>query len=136
MDEWAEFSKRLKAAMQNAGREPQPGVLHKQFNSRYGGRSVTFQTASGWLHGEGIPRHDKLIQLAKLYSIDPCQLLFGEASAAGRRSRAPGHVAEERATYAERELLAELRALPLEHRQLVKELISSFALLAARAKEG
>jgi hypothetical protein len=49
MDEKPEFAERLKAAMAAAGHEPRPAVLEKQFNSRYPGRSVTFQAVRGCL---------------------------------------------------------------------------------------
>ena len=59
MDEKAEFAQRLRAAMQFAGYEARPAVLEKQFNTRYWGRSVTFQAVSRWLRGEAMPAQDK-----------------------------------------------------------------------------
>lgn len=129
-DEWIEFSQRLQKAMQAKGHEPRAGVLHKQFNSYYGGRSVTFQTASRWLTGEGIPRHDKLVQLARMYGIDPCALLFGESS--GKKSKATGQVGEEQATYEERELLDLLRLLSPAQQKLMTDLAKE---LVARSSQ-
>jgi hypothetical protein len=60
VDEKAEFAVRLRQALIDAGFEPRPGVLEKGFNSRYWGRSITFQAVSRWLKGEAIPSQDKL----------------------------------------------------------------------------
>ncbi|MDZ7890609.1 MAG: transcriptional regulator [Rhodoferax sp.] len=79
MDNKIEFAQRLKDGMVAAGMEPRPGVLLTQFNTRYWGRSVTFQAVSRWLKGEAIPAHDKLLVLAEILNIEPEVLQFGEA---------------------------------------------------------
>jgi transcriptional regulator with XRE-family HTH domain len=127
-DEWAEFSKRLAAAMRAAGHESGAAVLHKQFNSRYGGQSIAFQTAYRWLNGEGIPRHDKLLLLAKLYKVDPCLLQFGEIS--GRDGKKAVKVQEDPADYEARELFDVFRSLPVEQRKQIGDLIRMLASLA------
>lgn len=129
-DEWIEFSKRLQKAMQARGHEPRAGVLHKQFNSSYDGESVTFQTASRWLNGEGIPRHDKLLQLARMYAIDPCLLLFGDPST--RKSREAEQINEDPAVYEEREWLDALRMLFPSQRRLVLDLIKELTARNSR----
>ena len=78
MDNKLEFARRLKDGMVAAGMEPRPGVLLTQFNTRYWGRSVTFQAVSRWLKGEAIPAHDKVLVLAELLNIEPEVLQFGE----------------------------------------------------------
>lgn len=60
-----------------AGHEPRPAVLEKLFNSRYWGRSVTFQAVSRWLNGQSIPAQEKLLVLADLLAIDPQALRYG-----------------------------------------------------------
>jgi hypothetical protein len=122
-DEREEFSKRLAAAMRAAGHEPRPSVLFKQFNSKYGGRSVSFQSASRWLNGRSIPEQDKLQVLARLYGISPHALRYGDK--AGRK------VGEARATWpdaltaTDRTMFDAYLALPVERRRLVRELIQA-----------
>jgi len=66
----AEFSKRLAEAMRAMGLEARPKVLMTRFNSRYRGRSVSFQSASRWLRGEAVPKPDKLELLAELFRVE------------------------------------------------------------------
>ena len=120
-DHRAEFSERLTAAMRKAGYEPRPGVLMKQFNSRFRGPSIRFQTASRWLGGQGIPKPDKLAVLADWLHVDRGLLGFGEKS----RRASDRQVREERASYEEDELIEGFRALPADHRKLVRELIDA-----------
>lgn len=58
MNQKPEFAERLKQAMSDAGYEPRPGILEKEFNTRYWGRAVTFQAVSRWLKGLSIPEQD------------------------------------------------------------------------------
>ena len=80
MNQKAEFAERLKQAMLAAGYEARPGVLEKEFNTRYWGRAVTFQAVSRWLKGLSIPEQDKLQVLAEWLKIEPQALRFGEVS--------------------------------------------------------
>lgn len=56
MDNRELFAERLKAAMAQAGYEPRPVVLEREFNLRYWGKPVTFQAVRRWLRGGGYPR--------------------------------------------------------------------------------
>ena len=47
--EKADFARRLRAALHDAGIEASAAVLEKKFNSRYDGAPVTAQAISGWL---------------------------------------------------------------------------------------
>ncbi|MEE7561217.1 transcriptional regulator, partial [Xanthomonas sp. Kuri4-2] len=76
-DERQQFSRRLGDAMRAAGYEPRPAVLFRLFNTRYAGRSVSFQSASRWLGGRSIPEQDKLQVLAELFGIEPQRLRYG-----------------------------------------------------------
>lgn len=114
--------------MRKAGHEPRPGVLLKQFNSRFNGPSISFQTASRWLGGQAVPKLDKLTVLADWLHVDRGLLGFGEKS----RRAADRQVREDRAAYEEDELLEGFRALPAEYRRLVREMID--ALRSAGAK--
>lgn len=118
------FSRRLADAMREAGYEPRPTVLLKLFNTRYRGRSVSFQSVSRWLNGSSIPEQDKLQVLAKVLVAEPHALRYG----------APGSkVAEPRAQWPadlkpqERDVISAYAALPAAHRRLVRELIAALA---------
>jgi transcriptional regulator with XRE-family HTH domain len=120
-DHRAEFSERLAAAMRQAGYEPKPGVLMKQFNSRFRGPSIRFQTASRWLRGKGVPKLDKLAVLADWLHVDRGLLGFGEKS----RRASDRQIREDGASYEEDELIEGFRTLPAEHRKLVRELVDA-----------
>ena len=81
MTEKTEFAQRLRDAMLAAGYPDRPAVLEREFNSRYWGRSVTFQAVSRWLRGEAIPSQDKLQVLADWLRVEPQALRFGERAA-------------------------------------------------------
>ena len=72
MDNKLEFAQRLREAMVAAGLEPRPGVLLNLFNTRYWGRSVSFQAVSRWLRGQAIPEQDKLLVLAEIVKGQIC----------------------------------------------------------------
>jgi len=129
-DHRVEFSERLAAAMRKAGYEPRPGVLMTQFNSRFHGRSIAFQTASRWLNGVAIPKPDKLIVLADWLHMDRGLLGFGEKS---MRRGNDKQIKERSADYdTDEQLLQAIRALPDAQRKLVRELVALLA--AARGK--
>lgn len=121
-DEREQFSRRLAGAMQAAGYEPQPGVLHKLFNSRYDGRSVSFQTVSRWLRGAALPEQDKLQVLAAVLGAEPHVLRFGAA--------AKSRVGEQPASWAgvgarERQVIEAFLALPPRRREVVAALVKA-----------
>lgn len=76
-DEREQFSRRLKEAVRQAGYPVRPGVLHKLFNSRYTGTSVSTQTVSRWMGGKALPEQDKLQVLAAILGVSPHYLRFG-----------------------------------------------------------
>jgi transcriptional regulator with XRE-family HTH domain len=125
MNQKLEFAQRLKDAMTAVGLEARPAVLLSLFNSRYWGRSVSFQAVSRWLRGEAIPEQDKLVTLAEALSVEPEVLRFGHAL---RRT-----VQEDRARwsvgvgYLERETFAAFLSLPAPQRKVVREVILAFA---------
>ena len=132
MNEKAEFAERLRQAMVNAGYEPRPAVLEKGFNSRYWGRSVSFQAVSRWLHGEAIPSQEKLQVLADWLGVEPHVLRFGERvslSVQERRQRWDNGVG-----YLEREVFEAFLSLPVHQRKVLREVILTFA--KAHREEG
>ena len=132
MDNKLEFAQRLKDGMVAAGLEPRPGVLLTLFNTRYWGRSVSFQAVSRWLKGEAIPEQDKLLVLAEVLNIEPEVLRFGEGIRKSLKERKQRW--EEGAGYQERETFDAFLKLPAAHRKIVREVILAFA--AVPPKDG
>lgn len=129
MDEKSAFAKRLTDGMVAAGYEPRPIVLEREFNSRYWGRSVTFQAVRRWLKGEAIPAQEKLQVLAEWLKIEPHVLRFGErVTKAVRTSRKRW---DEGMGYLERETFDAFLALPASQRKAIREIILALASVSA-----
>ncbi|MDR2625495.1 MAG: hypothetical protein LBC37_04105 [Zoogloeaceae bacterium] len=125
MNDKLEFAERLKKAMLDAGYAPRPSVLEKGFNTRYWGRSVTFQAVSRWLKGLSIPEQDKLQVLADWLNVEPHILRFGECSArAIREKKARWDVA---LSGPEREVLETFINLPAEQKKVACAVILALA---------
>jgi transcriptional regulator with XRE-family HTH domain len=125
MDNKIEFAQRLRDAMVAAGLAPRPGVLQTVFNTRYWGRSVSFQAVSRWLRGEAIPAQDKLLVLADVLKIEPEILRFGEGirhSIEQRRQRW-----EDGVGYVDRETFDAFLRLPPAQKTIIREIILTFA---------
>jgi transcriptional regulator with XRE-family HTH domain len=120
-----EFSKRLRKALQDRGREGgSPTRLTQEFNSDYPDRRVTPQAMRKWLTGEAIPSHDKVQALAEWLEVSPNWLHHGEGGA--------GHGAQQTAaTYRtpvpDQELLRRYRKLNSRQQQAVAEIITALA---------
>ncbi len=71
------FSQRLRTALQRAGMSESPSELVKLL-ARFGGEPVSQQAVSGWLNGRAMPRQSNLRALAKMLSIEPQALQFGD----------------------------------------------------------
>jgi transcriptional regulator with XRE-family HTH domain len=128
MDSKIAFAQRLTAAMRAAGLEPRPSVLLDLFNSRYWGRSVTFQAVSRWLKGEAFPAQDKLIVLSELLKISPDELRYGKAVVYRPQTEHPHQPLKERPVgYLERDTFDAFMQLPVQQRKLIREVILTFA---------
>jgi len=124
-DERQQFSARLAKAMAAAGYEPRPGVLHKLFNSRYRGPSVSFQTVSRWLRGEALPEQDKLQVLASVLGAEPHVLRFGEpAKSRVSESPASGWAG---VGVRERQIIEAFLALPPRRREVVGDVVRALS---------
>lgn len=123
-DERRQFSQRLADAMRAAGYAPQPGVLHKLFNSRYRGRSVSFQTASRWLRGVSIPEQDKLQTLAAVLGVEPQVLRFGVSGKARVAEASHGWSG---VGTRERHVIEAFLSLPPKRRDVVAALVKALA---------
>ncbi|MEQ9724719.1 transcriptional regulator [Pseudomonas sp. WHRI 8822A] len=131
MTEKTEFAQRLRDAMLAAGYPDRPAVLEREFNSRYWGRSVTFQAVSRWLRGEAIPSQDKLQVLADWLRVEPQALRFGERAAMAVREQRGRW--EDPEFYPEREAIEAFLALPAGQRKVVRDVIMTFAQAAQRS---
>ena len=125
------FGARLRAALQHARVVESPSQLARLL-ARFGGEPVSPQAVSSWLRGQAMPRQANLKALAKMLSLDPQQLQFGE-QARGQRA---GARAALRIHPNDRLALETFLGLTARQRRLVRELIDEFAALAhARANE-
>jgi hypothetical protein len=129
-NERAKFSKRLVAAMLAQGYEPRPGVLVTQFNLRFPGTSVSFQSASRWLGGKGIPQQEKLVVLADWLKESPDFLQYGDR--AGRGNEGARQVREEAPTYDDQKVFDIYRTLPPTQQKAVCEVIIAFAAASSK----
>ena len=135
MNEKQQFAGRLRAAMVAAGYEPRPSVLEAHFNSRYWGRSVTYQAVRRWLIGLSIPEQEKLQVLADWLGVEPHVLRFGHA--AGRlRISEPRAIWAAAAHPADRKAVDAFLALPAARRKVVRELIAILASKSDAAGKG
>lgn len=125
MNEKIEFAQRLRSAMLAAGYPDRPAVLEREFNSRYWGRSVTFQAVSRWLGGKSIPSQDKLQVIAQWLKVEPQALRYGEQAVSAIREQRGRW--EDPAFYPEREAVEAFLALPAEQRKVVRDVIKAFA---------
>ncbi len=131
-DEKTDFAKHLAAAMRAKGWGTRPVDLEKRFNSRYSGRSVTFQTVSAWLGGRSMPRPEKLQALADLLGVEPQALVYGGPKG-GNRVRDPALAWPGSISEPDRQALVTYLELPVPQRKLVRELIGA---LQDSAKSG
>lgn len=115
-----EFAERLRQAMRDAGYEPKPAVLEREFNLRSWGKPVTLHGVRRWLRGETWPTEDKLLVLAEWLKVSPQQLRFGT----DWQNRINEHrEVWDRLSYQERETLEAFARLPISQRKLVREMI-------------
>jgi transcriptional regulator with XRE-family HTH domain len=80
------FSERLRAALRQAGMSESPAELVKLL-ARFGGEPVSQQAISGWLNGRAMPRQANLRALAKMLSMEPQQLQYGDHGRKVREQR-------------------------------------------------
>jgi len=125
MDEKAEFSQRLRKAIEDAGYPVRPIVLEREFNTRYWGQSVTVQAVRRWLRGEAIPSQEKLQVLADWLEVEPHILRFGEQAV--KTIRAKQKKWDEGISHQEREVIDAYLNMPALQRKVVREVILTFA---------
>lgn len=126
--EQSAFSQRLRAALRQAGVSESPAELVRLL-ARFGGEPVSQQAISGWLNGRAMPRQGNLRALARMLSVEPQVLQFGED---GRRVREPR--AEWRIHPHDQLAIDGYLALPAAQRKIVRALIDEFTRLQAPPK--
>ncbi len=100
-------------------------MLEREFNQRYYGKGVTLHGVNKWLKGQSIPRHDKILALAKWLRVPPEELTFGlEIKQAIKSDHARW---DEGIGYQEREVFEAFLSLPAPQRKVVREVIQAFA---------
>jgi transcriptional regulator with XRE-family HTH domain len=124
MGEASRFSERLKHALINAGYEPRPSVLEREFNLRYWGPSISFQATRRWLNGETIPMQDRLQVLAEWLNVDPHWLRFGERLNRAEPPRSAAKVLRQ-LTPEEENAIRDFLALPEDKRRIFQELFKA-----------
>ncbi len=103
-------------------------MLLKLFNSSYWGPPISFQAVSRWLNGEAVPEQDKLVLLAGLLEVEPDVLRYGESAPRSPPSLpSPLECQEPGVGYLERETFDAFLKLPAPQRQVVREVILTFA---------
>lgn len=128
-----EFAERLRRLMGAEGYEARPAVLEREFNERFWGRSISFQTASAWLRGMAIPTQDKLEVLADWLKEEPQVLRYGDKAAKGIRE---AHTAWPGGLPApDRAAIEAYLALPRPQRKLVRELVQALSGLPVAEKK-
>lgn len=128
-NEQTAFSERLRAALQRAGLGESPVELVRLL-ARFGGEPVSQQAVSGWLKGRAMPRQANLKALAKMLSMEPQQLQYGDD---GRRVReAKG---EWRLDPRDQLAIEAFLQLSTAQRKLLRHLIDEFVKSASGARK-
>jgi len=131
MDEKAQFSQRLRGAIEKAGYSVRPIVLEREFNTRYWGQPITVQAVRRWLRGEAIPSQEKLQVLADWLKVEPHVLRYGEQAINSVRAKQKSW--DEGIGHQEREIFETFLALPAPQRKIAHEVIEALAI-AVHAK--
>ena len=123
------FSGRLRAALQRAGLGESPVELVRLL-ARFGGEPVSQQAVSGWLKGRAMPRQANLRALAKMLSVEPQQLQYGDD---GKRPREPR--SDARIDPRDQLAIEAYMHLPPAQRKLLRQLIDEFVKSATNTKK-
>lgn len=115
------FGERLRAALQGARLGESPSELVRLL-ARFGGEPVSPQAVSGWLKGRAMPRQANLRALAKLLSIEPQLLQYGDDSRRAREARQ-----EFKLDPLDQLALESFLSLPAPQRKLIRNLIEEIS---------
>ncbi len=124
------FSERLRAALQRAGVGESPVELVRLL-ARFGGDPVSQQAVSGWLKGRAMPRQANLRALAKMLSVEPQQLQYGDDGKRVKETRG-----EWRLDPRDQLAIEAFLRLPTAQRKLLRQLIEEFFRSGTGGKRG
>lgn len=119
-NEQVAFGERLRAALQRAGVGESPVELVRLL-ARFGGEPVSQQAVSGWLKGRAMPRQANLKALAKMLSMEPQQLQYGDDGKRVRETKS-----EWRLDPRDQLAIESFLQLPPAQRKLLRHLIDEF----------
>lgn len=125
-----QFAARLRQALVDAGYEPRPSVVEREFNLRCWSKPVTLHGVRRWLKGETLPTEDKMVILAEWLNVSPRYLRFGDQIELRIEEKRSFF---EQMAYQEREALEAYLHLPVQKRQIVREVILTFAAQSKHA---
>ncbi len=128
-NEQVAFSERLRAALQRAGLVQSPVELVRLL-ARFGGEPVSQQAVSGWLKGRAMPRQANLRALAKMLSVEPQQLQYGDDGKRARELRG-----EYRLDPRDQLAIEAFLQLPTTQRKLLRHVIDEFVKSGAPGKK-
>ena len=129
-NEQVAFSERLRAALQRAGLVQSPVELVRLL-ARFGGEPVSQQAVSGWLKGRAMPRQANLRALAKMLSVEPQQLQYGDDGKRARELRG-----ECRLDPRDQLAIDAFLQLPTAQRKLLRHVIDEFVKSGGAGKKG
>jgi transcriptional regulator with XRE-family HTH domain len=128
-NEQVAFSERLRAALQRAGLGESPVELVRLL-ARFGGEPVSQQAVSGWLKGRAMPRQANLRALAKMLSMEPQQLQYGDDARRVREGKG-----EWRLDPRDQLAIEAFLQLPTAQRKLLRHLIDEFVKSSASGRK-
>lgn len=120
--ERAAFGRRLQSALARLkpGEKIGSTWVAREFNQRYGGKSISVWAVGKWLFGETLPSHDKLLVLARWLRVSPEWLLFGVGEAESSSALEQSLASHDEIDLA---LCREFATLNGEHRRIVREMV-------------
>lgn len=128
-NEQVAFSERLREALRRAGLVESPVELVRLL-ARFGGEPVSQQAVSGWLKGRAMPRQANLRALAKMLSVEPQQLQYGDDK------RVREHRGEWRLDPRDQLAIEAFLQLPPAQRKLLRHVIDEFVKSGGPGKKG
>ena len=128
-EERAAFTARLIQSLHDAGWPATPTALQRAVNQRLADDAVTVHGVRKWLIGEAIPTQARIHALAGWRDVSPHWLRYGAGAEAGSQRRG----SHPPLSPADSALLADLRRLDADARQLVDKLVAVMLTSAAAA---
>lgn len=132
-EERAAFTARLIQSLHDAGWPVTPTALQRAVNQRLTDDAVTVHGVRKWLIGEAIPNQARCHALAGWLDVSPHWLRYGAGAEAGAGEGETRRGNHPPLSPADNALLADLRQLDADARQLVDKLVAVMLTSAASA---